>query len=425
VSSRGKKVLVFPPQIDYKVQKYARKGSFRNRAGLLLGDDKPKSVGRHACAGLCVYLGVSFVAEGVEKLMGSLFEVKAIDREFYQQGLQSSLPTCLIDVHTHVWLDRFKSKQKEECVRTVTWPHRVAVDNSIEDLVETYHLMFPGKKVLPLIFGMALSRGDDIKGCNEYVSECARKNHMPALIFADPRWSEVEFEEGIISGNFLGAKVYLTRSDPRIPEKDIQIYDFLPHHQLKVLDRHGWIVMLHIPRHDRLRDPLNLTQMVEIEKHYPRIKVIIAHVGRAYCPEDIGNAFEILGETRRMLFDISANTCAETFEQLIRAVGSKRILFGSDLPVVRMRTRRICEGGTYINLVPKGLYGDLSGDPHMREVEGKDADQLTFFMYEEINAFRRVAAKTDLRENDIEAVFYGNAAELLCEAGMPESFLNS
>jgi len=90
-----------------------------------------------------------------------------------------------------------------------------------------------------------------------------------------------------------------------------------------------------------------------------------------------------------------------------------------------MRTRRICEGGTYINLVPKGLYGDLSGDPHMREVDGKDADQLTFFMYEEINAFRRVAAKTDLRENDIEAVFYGNAAELLCEAGMPESFLNS
>ena len=356
--------------------------------------------------------------------MGSLFEVKAIDREFYQNGLQSFLPARLIDVHAHVWLDRFKSKQKEECVRAVTWPYRVAIDNSVEDLMETYHLMFPGKKILPLIFGMALSPGDDIEGGNEYVSDCAHKNHMPALIFADPRWSEVEIEEGIISGNFLGAKVYLTRSDFRIPEKDIQIYDFLPHHQLKVLDRHGWIVMLHIPRCDRLRDPLNLTQMVEIEKHYPRIKVIIAHVGRAYCPEDIGNAFEILGETRRMLFDISANTCAETFEQLIRAVGSRRILFGSDLPVLRMRTRRICEGGTYINLVPKGFYGDLAGDPHMREVEGKDADLLSFFMYEEIDAFRRAAAKTNLRENDIEAVFYGNAAELLCEVGMPESFLN-
>jgi predicted TIM-barrel fold metal-dependent hydrolase len=368
--------------------------------------------------------GGANVVLSLEKQMGSLFEVKAIDREFYQQSLQGFLPDRLIDVHTHVWLDRFRSSQKDEHLRAVTWPQRVAVDNSVEDLSETYQLMFPGKKVLPLIFGMALSPGDDIRGGNEYVSQCARKNHLPALIFADPRWSEIEFEEGITSGNFLGAKVYLTRSDSRIPEKDIQIYDFLPHHQLKVLDRHGWIVMLHIPRHDRLRDPLNLTQMVEIEKQYPSVKVIIAHVGRSYCPEDIGNAFEVLGETRRMLFDISANTCAETFEQLIRAVGSKRILFGSDLPVLRMRTRRICEGGTYINLVPKGLYGDLSCDPHMREVEGKDADRLTFFMYEEIDVFRRVAAKTGLKKNDIEAVFNGNAAELLCEAGMPESYLN-
>jgi predicted TIM-barrel fold metal-dependent hydrolase len=356
--------------------------------------------------------------------MGPLFEVKENDQEFYQQRLEGFLPNSLIDVHTHVWLDRFRSKQKgDEPVRAVTWPHRVALDNSIEDLMETYHLMFPGKKVLPLIFGMALSLGDDLNGGNEYVLECARKNQMPALIFADPRWSEVEFEERVIAGNFLGAKVYLTRSDPRIPEKDIQIYDFLPHHQLKVLDRHGWIVMLHIPRHDRLRDPVNLTQMLEIEKQYPSAKVIIAHVGRAYCPEDLGNAFEILRETRRMFFDISANTCAETFEQLIRAVGPRRILFGSDLPVVRMRTKRICEGGTYVNLLPKGLYGDVTGDPHMREVVGNDADRLTFFMYEEIHAFRRVAEKAGLSKEDIEAVFYGNAAGVLCDAGMQNSFL--
>src|SRR5208337_739501 len=124
---------------------------------------------------------------------------------------------------------------------------------------------------------------------------------------------------------FLGAKVYLTRSAPHINERDIQIYDFLPRHQLGVLNKHGWIVMLHIPRQARLRDPLNLTQMIEIERHYPSVNVIIAHVGRAYCPEDIGNAFEVLGDTRRMLFDISANTCAETFVQAIRAVGPKRI----------------------------------------------------------------------------------------------------
>src|ERR1022692_5267367 len=169
--------------------------------------------------------------------MGSLFEILPIDQQFYRQRLQDFLPARLIDVHTHVWLDRFRTKEKDQNVRAVTWPHRVALDNSIEDLLESYNLLFPGKQVMPLIFGMALAPGDDIDAGNDYVSLMAQRNQLPALIFADPEWSESDFEKRIIAGRFLGAKVYLTPSDPRIPEKDIQIFDFLPHHQLKVLER--------------------------------------------------------------------------------------------------------------------------------------------------------------------------------------------
>jgi hypothetical protein len=79
--------------------------------------------------------------------------------------------------------------------------------------------------------------------------------------------------------------------------------------------------------------------------------------------------------------------------------------------------RRICEAGVYVNLVPKGLYGDVSGDAHMGVVEGKDAEDLTFFMYEEIDAFRRAAIETGLGKDDVEAVFYRNAAEVLGAAG--------
>lgn len=38
--------------------------------------------------------------------------------------------------------------------------------------------------------------------------------------------------------------------------------------------------MLHIPRDGRLKDPVNLAQMMEIEEKYPKVKLIIAHVGR-------------------------------------------------------------------------------------------------------------------------------------------------
>jgi len=94
-------------------------------------------------------------------------------------------------------------------------------------------------------------------------------------------------------------------------------------------------------------------------------------------------------------------------------VGPKRVLFGSDLPILRMRTRRICENGKYINLVPKGMYGNVSADSHMREVNEQEAARLTFFMYEELDAFRRAAHAARLNADDIKDVFYNNAKQLL------------
>ena len=171
--------------------------------------------------------------------------------------------------------------------------------------------------------------------------------------------------------------------------------------------------MLHIPRDARLRDPVNLAQILEIESRYPGIQVILAHVGRAYCNEDVGNAFDVLKDTERLVVDFSANTNGWVFEQLIRALGPKRVLFGSDLPILRMRMRRICENGIYINLVPKGLYGDVSGDPNMREVSGGEAAGLTLFMYEELLAFRQAAENTGLSPADLEDVFYNNSVDVI------------
>jgi len=344
--------------------------------------------------------------------MSRLFDVKQSDLAFYQSYLKDFLPDQLIDIHTHVWLDDFRIPGKVAAERTVRWPSMVAKDNSIEDLIDTYRLMFPGKKVKALIFSQVSEEYDTEKG-NQYISICSKKYNFPSLFVSRPELSAEQLEKEIEEGGFLGSKVYLNYSPHYIPENEIRIFDYLPHHQLKVLNRRNWIVMLHIPRPGRLKDPVNLAQMLEIEEKYPKIKLIIAHVGRAYCDEDMGNAFEVLSETKNMMFDISANSNDHVFEKLIEAVGSERILFGSDLPILRMRARRICENGKYINLVPKGLYGDISADSHMREADGSEAEKLTFFMYEEINAFRKASEKMGLTRKECEDVFFNNAVRLL------------
>ena len=121
-----------------------------------------------------------------------------------------------------------------------------------------------------------------------------------------------------LAGGFLGLKPYLNQAPIHIPSAEITIYDFLPHAHLEVADAHGWIVLLHIPRPARLRDPLNLASLREIERRYPHLHLVNAHIGRAYCPEDIGDALEVLADTERMSFDFSANVNATVIEQALR-----------------------------------------------------------------------------------------------------------
>jgi len=344
--------------------------------------------------------------------MSDLIEVKPIDREFHDSRLRDFLPGNIIDVHTHVWVDAGGDASAGTAERVVSWPSRVARDNPIGDLLETYRLLLPGRAVTPVIFSSPTA-GGDLDALNGYAAGRAREHALPALLLTRPEWSAGELEERIAGGGFLGVKPYLSFAPAYIPANEIRVFDFLPPHQLAALHRLGLIAMLHVPRPGRLRDPVNLAQMLEIEQRFPRVKLIIAHVGRAYCAEDVGNAFDVLARTELMSFDISANTNEEVFRRLIQAAGPRRIMFGSDMPILRMRMRRICEGGRYVNLVPRGMYGDVSDDPHIREVAGAEAARLTFFLYEEIDAFRRAAEAEGLTRGDVADVFHNNARRMI------------
>ncbi len=346
----------------------------------------------------------------------ALFEIKDIDKAYYAEHIEPFVPERLVDMHAHVYTKKILGAVGTPKKRVVSWPSLVADEDPIEDLMETYELMFPGKQVVPCIFHIG-QREDEIDEMNRYVGDCAARHRFPALLYTHPSWPAESLKKRLTGGTYQGIKVYLHLSPSYIPEPEIRIFDFLTPAHLEVLNMLGLIVMLHIPRPGRLKDPVNIAQILEIEEKYPDLKLILAHVGRAYCREDVGTALDILAETERLVFDFSANTNSWVFARTIEAVGPKRILFGSDLPIARMRMRRICEDGCYINLVPKGLYGDVSGDRNMREVEGEEAKTLSFFLYEEIKAFRKAAEETGLDSPDIEDIFCNNAVRILESVG--------
>ncbi len=343
-------------------------------------------------------------------------EIKDVDKYYYKEYLEDFLPGTIIDIHTHVYIKEITGTAAVQDKRLVSWTSLVAEDNPVEDLMESYRLMFPGKKVIPCVFPWVepLHKIDEL---NEYTRASASSWHLPVLFLDHPDYSVEELEQKLVDGGYNGIKVYLSFAPSYIPGDEVRIFDFLPHGHLAVLDKLGLMVMLHIPRSGRLKDPVNLAQILEIEQKYPNVKVVLAHVGRAYCPEDVGDAFEILGKTKNLVFDCSANTNPVVFRQALESLGPRRMIFGSDLPITRMRMRRICENGTYINLIPKGLYGDVSGDKNMRELQGEEAGRLSFFLYEEMKAMKEAVNELGLNKSDVEFIFYDNAKRIFESTG--------
>jgi len=342
----------------------------------------------------------------------ALFEVTANDRKIYEEELRDFLPDKIFDVHCHIALQEHKKPaplKPGEVKRTVTWPSLVAKQNSIEDLQETYELFFPGKQCKALVFSDA-GHGEAI---NNYVSDASRRSGFPALYYSHPNQSAQEIEQKIRQGGFLGLKSYLDLSPKYLPEAEIRIFDFFPKHQLAKLNEMGAICMLHIPRHGRLKDQVNIQQILEIKREFPNVRLIIAHIGRAYTKGDVGDAFEYLTQAPDLMYDFCANCCEYAITELIRNVGPKHVMFGLDLPILRMRTHRIEENGTYINLIPPGLYGDPSQDSHLREVSPEEAEKITFFAYEELLALKRAAKTLNLSKEDIEDIMYNNAVNLI------------
>lgn len=333
-------------------------------------------------------------------------EITDYDKKVYEEELKDFLPDNIVDVHVHLWEENSKRDYSEDHKGMQSWPDLVAPFCLYEDLMKSYEQMFPGKTVKPVLMTEPTTFLDRE---NKYIQSVCERTGLPSFYCISYDTDPEDIRDAITNRGFNGIKPYLNNCPDYLPTDEVRIFDFCTPEQLKVVDELGAAVMMHIPRSGRLKDPVNLAQMVEMDEKYPNAKIIIAHIGRAYCEEDFGNGFEVLSKTKNLYVDFTANTQYKAMVEAIKAVGPKRFMFGSDMPITKMRMYRICENGTYINVVPRGKYGDVSDDPHMRETDEKD---ITSFMYEELRAFKKAAEELKLSKADIADIMCNNSAKI-------------
>lgn len=331
-------------------------------------------------------------------------DIREIDRIVYREKIQTWLPKQIIDFHVHINLPEHYGEIAPERSELI-WAMEIATSFSWDEMRDAYSLLFPEQVVSSLVFG-GVYQEVDIPANNEYVlrGTLDPANRSFGLMVTRPEWDASVLREGMSAG-FKGIKPYPDLAPEGM--NDASIYDFLPHAHLTVMNELGGIIVLHLPKPGRIADPDNIRELLEISSAYPNIKLVVAHVGRAYCLPTVERHLEHFKDLPGMYFDIAANLNSDVFRYALDVVGPERLIFGSDLPLMLMRGVREYAGTKYIN------YTDGDYKWNVNRKCAADEAAYTFYMYEELIALKQAVDAVGLGSDAIEKIMYANAAKLL------------
>ncbi|MHB8899920.1 MAG: amidohydrolase family protein [Thermoguttaceae bacterium] len=340
-----------------------------------------------------------------------VWQYTEVDRAFWQHHLEDWVPRRVFDAHTHVNEPRFRLVESTEEMRRQYWVNEVSEPIGAADAQRCYETVFPGRRFSCLAFGHP-SLDYDIEASNASLREESQRRGWHHLVVSKPDWTASQLEERLAASGALGIKPYyalIPGQDPTTRDKYLEasIFQFLPREHLEVLHGRDACVVLHVPKAARLGHPDNIAEVKEIRRLYPRVRVVIAHLGRCYTLPHAEESLPQLADDDGLYFDNSAVLNPAVHRFALETLGPRRILYGTDNPIFYMRGRRQWKGTTYVNRTSYPFHFNRDREPPEGEAD------YTLYMYEALRALRTACEELTLDRNDVEAIFHGNAEEFL------------
>ncbi|MBX3436221.1 MAG: amidohydrolase family protein [Planctomycetaceae bacterium] len=333
-----------------------------------------------------------------------LLELTDLDRRIWDDELDEFVPRQVFDVHTHIYRWAFHTNPDKE-----SGPYRQFVKPGFEDVTYTMldecdRLLMPGRHVARLSFPFPFSGGCDFERSNEFLAaQLGAHPDSAGLMLVHPGMSGEFVEDAIRRSGLIGLKPYRFFSSTG-DAVHCRITDFLPEHQIAVADRFGLLIMMHLSRPDGIGDAQNLDDLERLTEKYPRARWILAHCARSYSSWPIERAGQRLRALPNTWFDTSSVCETDAIAALLRCVGVERVMYGSDdVPVGILR-------GKYVSFGYGWAY--LSEQNHKLNLSHCDS-RMTFTRYEQLRAMRRAAHGAGLSSDDVRAMFYDNALQLV------------
>jgi len=168
----------------------------------------------------------------------------------------------------------------------------------------------------------------------------------------------------------------------------------------------GLVVLLHVPRSGRLADPEVQQGVREYAKSYPNARIVLAHCGRCYHPDEMKLAVDTIQDLDNVYLDTSMVMDPTVLQIIFEKIDSSRVLYGTDFPVAAMRGRRVYVMDHWVDVVlneypPSGFRVLSSGI------------RATFMAYEIVLAIKRAAEMVGLSSKQLHSIFYENGMAVL------------
>ena len=305
------------------------------------------------------------------------------DQQIWDEELAEGLPSRIFDAHIHLFN---KAHQPEG---TAGWSNA-----DLATLNQWAARLYPDREVYYLVLGTPLP-GIDVAAHNAWAIEQVQsdpQSRFNRLVTPDCKLDDIRRDVQL--PGVIGLKPYRVYS----VTGDIaqcRIHEFLPHEQLELANELGLWVTMHLSRFHGCADEANLADL------YPNIKWILAHCARSFTYWPIREAIDRLRDLPNIWYDVSAVTDIRPLITLFQRERVERIFYGSDgVDATYFHGQYVALGRSW-----QGL--DVSRFPlQFPHCDGRPILSI----YEQLLSMKQAAEIVGLSRDDVEAIFWRNAA---------------
>lgn len=326
------------------------------------------------------------------------------DLPFFRNEISSIIPDRVLDFHAHIWMS--------EHWKVVPWETDAAgakymvtqEQYSIEELIDDGRMLFPGKTYEAVCFGLPTPAAD-LEKTNAYSAKAGGNPGIyPLIVTGRDIITPDRLRQMICGDGFYGYKVFLNWYGNDYGS--VTVEDMIGPAEMEIAHELNLVVLLHVPRDERLADPEIQAGVRHLSKEYPGAKIVLAHCGRAYLPDEMKKAIGSIKDLENVYLDTAMVMDPLVIERVFDTIDSSRLVFATDVPVALMRGRRVQVADHWVDLV----YEDYA--PSAYRVQSNNM-RATFMVYEIIHAISRAGEMAGLSTDMINDVFFNNGMNVL------------